>query len=321
MIKIDKKIINTDIVTILRTLKSYIAQKDNKEVLHDIVPTYGNVMVTCPYHKNGKEKKPSCGVSTIDQHAGNKEIPAGTVHCFTCGKTASLDVFISYLLGFIDSGEEGRKWLFHNFETSYTRQIQLESFDKEEKIIDYIPDKILDKFRYYHPYMYKRGLTNEVIEKYDIGYDEYSDSITFPVRDKDGNCVFIAKRSVKNKFFILPKDKDKPLYGVYELDYSKPDVYICESFFNALTLAKWGFNAIALMGVGSVDQYKLINKLPFRTFHIVLDGDLAGKRGTEKLAKAIRADKIVFLYDMYEGKDVNDLTFEQFKNVPFDIRT
>ena len=84
--------------------------------------------------------------------------------------------------------------------------------------------------------MFQRGLTKEIIERYDIGYDRINDMITFPVRDIKGNCLFIAKRSVKGKFFVLPSNRNKPLYGVYELDYNKPDLYICESFFNAFPM-------------------------------------------------------------------------------------
>ena len=101
-----------------------------------------------------------------------------------------------------------------------------------------------------------------------------------------------------------------------EHNYNKPDIFICESFFNALTLVKWGYNAIALMGTGSNYQYDLINKLPFRTIRICLDGDLAGRLGTKKLLEHIDKTKIVYSYNMFEGKDVNDLTEQEFLTVP-----
>lgn len=31
--------------------------------------------------------------------------------------------------------------------------------------------KELDRYRYIHPYMYKRGMTDDLIEKFDVGYD------------------------------------------------------------------------------------------------------------------------------------------------------
>ena len=192
--------------------------------------------------------------------------------------------------------------------------------DKIEEAYNIVAELQLQQYRFYHPYMYKRGLTDEIIEKYDIGYDKYSDMITFPVRDIKGRCLFLAKRSVKGKMFILPSNKNKPLYGVYELDYSKNDVYIAESFFNALTLVKWGYNAIALMGTGSNYQYELINKLKFRAIHLCLDGDMAGKHGVIKLMKVIDKGKLVYNHIMPDGKDINDLTKEEFLQAPCILR-
>ena len=78
LIKIDKKVISTDTQVILRSLKSYILEKNGREVLHDIMPTFDNIMVTCPFHKEGKERKPSCGISTKDKRVNGKEIPIFT---------------------------------------------------------------------------------------------------------------------------------------------------------------------------------------------------------------------------------------------------
>ena len=319
MYQIKNKTIDANMINILETLKSYILARDNRLILKDINDDGDNVMITCPFHKHGEERRPSCGVSTIDKHDGDKTYPAGTVHCFTCKYTAPLDKFISQILGFDDSGEEGRKWLLDNFDITTNRNIQIQFGSRgygKTLAQSFINEDLLKEFRFYHPYMYKRGLTNEIISKYDIGYDRYSDCITFPVRDIKGRCLFIAKRSVKGKMFILPSSKNKPLYGVYELDYNKPDVFICESFFNALTLVKWGYNAIALMGTGSNYQYNLINELPFRTIRICLDGDLAGRLGTKKLLENIDFNKLVYAYNMFDGKDVNDLTYEEFLTVP-----
>ena len=319
MIRIENKVIDAEVVTILEELKRYRMERDGKLILKDIKETGNNVMVTCPFHKDGMERKPSCGISTTE----TPDTPAGMAHCFTCGKSMQFDRLVSYLLGVEDGGSTGRKWLVENFDISYTRQLNVQlarGCNKKLQPEVFVMENLLQQYRYFHPYMYKRGLTDEIIERYDIGYDKINDMITFPVRDVNGRCIFLAKRSVKGKMFVLPEGKDKPLYGVYELDYSKPDVYICESFFNALTLTKWGYNAIALMGTGSNYQYPLINSLPFRTIHICLDGDMAGRHGTYRLAEMINKGKLVYIHTMYDGKDVNDLTHEEFLQVPYKIR-
>lgn len=319
MIRINNKVIDAEVITILEEIRRYRMDRDGKVILKDINETGNNIMVTCPFHKDGMERKPSCGVSSIE----TPDTPAGTVHCFTCGKNMQFDRFVSFLLGVEDGGSTGRQWLLEHFDISYTRILKVDL--NRGNIISnntytIVQEGQLEQYRYYHPYMYKRGLTDEIIERYDIGYDKYNDMITFPVRDIQGRCLFLAKRSVKRKMFVLPSNKNKPLYGVYELDYNKPDIYICESFFNALTLAKWGYNAIALMGTGSNYQYTLINKLPFRSIHLCLDGDMAGRHGVMKLMEIIDKGKLVYNHPMPDGKDVNDLTEKEFLEIPCIIR-
>ena len=99
----------------------------------------------------------------------------------------------------------------------------------------YIDEKELEQYRYYHPYMFKRGLNEKVINIFDIGYDDVQQAITFPVRDKDGNCLFVTKRSVNIKWFNYPNDVEKPLYGLYELYQLKEfprEVYVCETMID-----------------------------------------------------------------------------------------
>lgn len=311
MLYIKNKTLNTDVLRVLHDVDSYRLKRDGIHVINDFKEGDTNVMITCPYHKDGKERKPSCGVRLV-----GKKDEVGTTHCFTCGKTVGFTTLVSKLLGIEDSGSTGEQWLLENYDVSLSRKIGISlTRDEVKKQESYIPESELEKYRFYHPYMFTRGLTEEIIERYDIGYDKYNEQITFPVRDINGNCLFLGRRSVKSKFFVLPSDRYKPLYGVFELDYSKNDCYIVESFFNALTLVKWGYNAIALMGTGSNHQIPMINKLPFKTIHICLDGDMAGKHGTIRLCESISQTKLVVIHEMLPGKDVNDLTQEQFENL------
>ena len=80
---------------------------------------YTNTMVTCPFHKHGEERKPSCGV--------NNEPVDGKiwVHCFTCGYKGTLETFISRILGVKDDGTEGINWILQNFDVTYTRKLNV----------------------------------------------------------------------------------------------------------------------------------------------------------------------------------------------------
>lgn len=303
---------------------------------HTIRHTDKHIQTNCPFHKDGQESKPSCGITTEDIKQGSKIVPAGTVHCFTCGKTCLLPEMISELFGRNDFGTFGAEWLRKNFITAtYENRPEIElnltrNAETKKDTIKYVSEEELDKYRYYHPYMYQRKLTDDIIERFDVGYDNdyilvgkdgtdhHIKCVTFPVRDISGKTLFVARRSVETKFFHYPSGVTKPVYGVYELSQINPyptEVIICESIFNCLTCWAYGKYAVALNGTGTHDQYEQLRKLPVRKYILGLDPDEAGFRGRMKLRKALQNDKIITEYDIPAGKDINDLTKEEFDSL------
>lgn len=263
-----------------------------------------DIMTTCPFHKGGQERKPSFGISRAD----------GTCHCFACGWVGSLPEMISAVFGYDDGGSYGEKWLSRNFmalsvelRKPMALNLSRQRSQPKTKPVGFTEEE-LDSYRYIHPYMYKRGLTNEIIEEFDIGYDQKTSSITIPCYYADGTPAFIARRSVKTKFFNYPQDAEKPVYGA-ERFYAQQYEFavICESVFNALTCWKWGLPAVALLGTGAHEQYDILRNLPVRKFILALDPDEAGRKGAKRLKDALNGHKIITEFDIPEGYDINDL--------------
>ena len=325
--KIGKHELLAEPMEVLKTLK-YELEKQDIERFRIFKHTSNNIMTTCPFHENksgeiGMERRPSFGISTEEQRMGDRVIPSGTCHCFTCGYNSSIDEFVSNLFGYNDHGFFGRKWLIKNFLTLEVEHRKPVNFmanrGRDQKIEKqrYVSEKKLESFRYTHPYMYKRGLTDEIIEMFDVGYQEdykVNDTkrievITFPVRDVKGRTIFISRRSVKGKFFKLPTGSVKPLYGIYELmKYGSKTkrVIIVESQINALTCWVRGDQSVALFGTGDEEQTRMILSLPHREICIALDPDKAGYAGTQRLFKALRGKKIVTRMILPPGKDINN---------------
>lgn len=324
MIKLQDTIIQTDTQSILDMLKFDLAQHGVNR-FHIFRNNGDNVQTNCPFHKNGQERKPSFGV--------NGEIDK--CHCFSCGWAGTIEEMISELYGYQDDGKFGKRWLIKRFNTVEieTRPNIMEGFNvrrgvtfnhgknfanaETDRQIDRtgsgITEEELDKYRYIHPYMYERGLTDEIIERFDIGYDREREEITFPVRDLEGRCVFVAGRSVKSKFFRLPKDTDKPLYQGYRFtDGSYKYCYITESFLNCLTCWKYDKPAMAMMGTGNKKQYEILNKLPVREYILAFDPDEAGRKATERFRKNVHG-KIIKELVYTDNRDINDLQ-EEFLN-------
>lgn len=284
----------------LRISKSELFAKGYKE-------TGEYLMVQCPYHKYGLEHKPSAQFRKSD----------GLFYCHACKAVHSLESVINHCLHI-----NGKQWLMDNFESSASenRKVVFNIGKPEKQELKYVDKAILEKFRFTHPYMFKRRLNLDTIKKFDVGYDEDNDCITFPNRDENGNIVFIATRNIKNKYFHYPDGVEKPVYGLYEIYREQKHgadintVYICESMFNALTVWSYGKYAVALNGTGSSNQIEVLKKCPIRHFILALDPDEAGRKGTQKLIKGLN-NKILEIAEIPKNKDVNDLTKEEFDNL------
>jgi len=311
-----------DIVDLLRTELSL----QKVDLLKDTKNTFDNVMVTCIAHGDGVEKHPSCGISTVRKSDGNGGYyPAGTVHCFTCGYTADLPTFISNCFGHNDRGYNGFKWLTSNFvnlaiEKRKPLDIKL-SREQEVKEVEFVSEEELSKYRFTHPYMYHRKLTDEVIDYFDVGYDKETDSLTFPIHDIHGNVLFIQRRGVSKKTFMNADhaEKGSTLYGYYQvlqnLSWIK-ELIICESPIDALTCWTRRRPAVATLGVAlTKEQIKLLQRLPVTKYIEGFDRDKAGRIAAAKLKKRLGNTKLIYTVDWGDTKDWNLLTDEQWKNL------
>lgn len=299
----------TDLMSILEELRSQLSA-NGIQLLHTMRDTPDNIQVCCPYHKGGQERRPSAGIKKTD----------GIFHCFSCGETHTLQEMISHCFGRTDDivGAFGWEWLLKNFLTvsiEERKSIELNlSRTSVEKSTLYISDDELDKYRVYHPYMWKRKMTPEVVEIFDIGYDDSTKSITFPVRDVHGLCLFVARRSVVTKFFNYPAGAEKPVYGLYELSRLKrypQEIIICESMIDAIYFWTVGKYAVALNGLGNELQFQQLRVMPCRKFILCTDSDDAGMKARARIKKNVR-NKLITEYILPEGrKDANDCTPEE----------
>lgn len=269
-------------------------------------PVHDYLMVSCPYHNNGQEQRPSAQFRNSD----------GLFYCHACKECHSLPDVITHCLH-----ENGWSWLRKNFANVKTENRVVDIVPKDDKKIkkedtQYIPYEELNKYRYIHNYILNRGISKEIIIKFDVGFDPESECITFPIKDIKGNILFIARRSVNKKWYNYPMGVDKPIYGIYELNKFYPNVksvIICESMINCLTCWTYGQPAIALNGTGSYNQIKQLEKLPYREYILGLDPDNAGKMGSEKIINNLKTKKFLKQMIIPEGKDINDLTKEEFE--------
>lgn len=327
---------NVSLEEIFTELQSQLRINGSKYFEKEYRDSGTHIQVQCPYHSDGQEHKPSAGIRKSD----------GVFHCFACNEVHSLPEVISYVLGYNDIlGKEGIKWLTKNFATVQVEERKNVNLDFSRKIgkkydtldnrtlsdskdNNYVSEEELDSYRFYHPYWKKRGIEDEeIIELFDLGFDKKTECITFPVRNIKGDCLFVARRNVKTKFFNYPKGVEKPLYGLYELwvtarsndfKFSK-EVMICESMIDCILLWQAGFYALALNGLGNDLQFKQLNELSCRKFVLVTDNDEAGYKARKRIKKYVKRKLFTEIQFPNDIKDVGDLgkagKFDYIKNI------
>ncbi|EJR28741.1 DnaB-like helicase C-terminal domain-containing protein [Bacillus mycoides] len=179
-------------------------------------------------------------------------------------------------------------------------------------------------------YFIKRGLSNEIIEKYRLG--AVSEDTLELFKNIKGAPYFLSMYRyvlpVNNRFFITRLDEDKtsshdaPRYrnfGEVELlnsHYIKDEeiqfIFVVEGYFDALSIETLGYNSIALNSVSNAS--KLIKEIKLneedarqKQFILIADNDEAGKELEEKLQIEFKKMNMSLHTVPLEGyKDINE---------------
>lgn len=304
--------------------------------------------ICCPFHGGGNERKPSCGFVTSLDNTVN--LPLGFMHCFVCkdSRHRSLAMPFLQMLGCIlnnrdpNTPREIAEALAINYLSKYNldRSV-LQAFvgtglhrkrPSSTKIAEFI--QTYDWQTPYEQgrseearqYLYSRGISDYVIDKFKLGYDpEYNvgdltyRTITFPVFNSNGVCIFLPRRSIDSKIFFLPDDVPKPVYGM-EHCIDSEEIWVCESAFNAHTCWQNNKSAVALFGSSaSATQLKTLLDEPknLKRYILALDPDDAGFSGTKSLSVALRDQYQVRVasYPFKTGQDLNNLDSIEFSKI------
>jgi DNA primase len=159
-------------------------------------------------------------------------------------------------------------------------------------------------------YLYSRGITDEIIEKYDIGYTvsgEYSYRIIVPSYDMEDRLNYFVGRAwvpKKMKYKNPSVPKDEIIFNESRINWEE-NVYLCEGVFDAFFLP----NPIPMLG--KILSNNLFEKLYERCqgeIHICLDGD--AWEDTLKLYHNLNGGKFynkVKILKLPKDRDVCDL--------------
>jgi len=142
-------------------------------------------------------------------------------------------------------------------------------------------------------YLYSRGITDEMIEKYGIGFCDKGDHvgrIVIPSYNKKGELNYYIARSwdpmSRAKYKNPKEEKDKIIFWESLIDWSR-DIYLVEGAFDGLFLD----NSIPMLG-------KHMSELLFETIHKKAKGEVTICLDADAWVNAVR------LYHDLNGGDL-----------------
>tara|TARA_B100000902_G_C27194169_1_gene855538 strand:- start:266 stop:1183 length:918 start_codon:yes stop_codon:yes gene_type:complete len=210
-------------------------------------------------------------------------------HCWVCDAKGKSVFSLAKKLKAAKSIYQELEAIYKNSKFSKSKYVK-DSFVKLPE--EYIPMAFLksDSLSYGHAkkYLDKRGITEEDIIKYSIGYcvdGDYGGRIIVPSYDSNGNLNYFVARSFYNsplKYKNPPAPKDTIIFDMY-INWNMP-VILCEGVFDAMAIKK---NAVPLLG--KTVQDTLLKNLINNTKEVIvcLDADAQDTiyKVTEKLLR------------------------------------
>lgn len=189
--------------------------------------------------------------------------------------------------------------------------------------------RILDAWAWIHPYLTEvRGLSEEVINRYQVGYDEKENKIVIPhfwheklvgwQKRKLNHPDYYRKpgHELEAKYVDSPEFPKKLTFYNYDQMRNRDisDVVIVESALSVLKAETWGeVNVISPFSArASKEQINILKE--FRSITIFLDDDIAGWRGALWLCKALyRSAHVTVVVESH--RDPDDVSHEEYKKL------
>jgi DNA primase len=180
---------------------------------------------------------------------------------------------------------------------------------------------------YRHPYLGKRGISEEVQRVMRIGYCRTSKSVTIPWFTPDGKLANIKfrKASKTEKTFWYIKGGIPLRHLVYGIDViyrnNVKESVIVEGEVDAMYLMTAGIPAIATGGSAfTKEKAELIIKSPIERLYICADNDDVGRKLHESIVDVLNGYTELYKFNLpIRYKDVNEVqnvtTIKSFKDV------
>lgn len=294
----------------------------------------GQIVLRCPFHKGGQERKPSFSVN----------VEEGLFHCFTCHESGNIPMLLR-LLGLSPHQIDAEIAPFKN-QLLRARDLQRLKRQNAGKYNDpfrahtVLSEAIIDGFNWCPTQLTNAGFSWQWLQHLQIGVDRRGNRITYPIRDIYGNLAgFSGGATMAGQFpkykvykgrrksdagIVIPSDygewfdDEYPGYEFQNHDYlwNYDKVYprlffgkevqqliVVEGFKAAIWLLQHGYrNTVALMGAYLSEKQKQLLLRVDAEIILFLDNDEAGQEATQKIGNSLLRVKPTVWTATYENQ-------------------
>ena len=274
-----------------------------KEHLHKVKRS-GNeeVMAICPFHRKADGSEEHTGSFAMNIHSG-------LWYCHACHLRGNLYTFLRDVG--ISRADIDFRYKGALEEAEHYAPARPDPLAVVEATTEALDESFLGMFDFCPVDLLNDGYPEELLRRFDVGFDEKHMRITFPLRDKKGRLIGISGRTIINaqprykvydyeyKDFGLPERKTEKrvlLWNIhkiaiqlaFERDIESQYVVVTEGFKGAMRVAQAGIaNTTALMGSYlSSEQQWMLERLGCPVL-LMFDNDQAGQSGLLDAAKRL----------------------------------
>lgn len=187
-------------------------------------------------------------------------------------------------------------------------------------------------------YFKSRGFSPEVVERFNLGYDEAKGAIVIPY-DRDGSYYITRDtktpiNQTEGRIIRKPKSDDagaEPIYNRAALYNGGKPCFVCESPIDAISIITAGGGKCSAISLGGTGHRKLIEAVekqkPTCMLILSFDADEPGQKATELAAAELKEQGVPFIIANYSleaypedsHKDANDFLRGNLAQLEADI--
>ena len=328
----------TDLKCAMDYLQQYVRLSDVAELYAELIPCGADRYKCLSFFK--EEKTPSC---FLDDNLCK-------YHCFATGESGDMYDLVGYKEGL--ELTESVEWISNHFNIELTQfmreltpeeQMYAKMYHAMKGMVENQHKELLGNEKMLQ-YLHSRGVTDDSIDLYQLGYvgfqglprNEYYDMFQLDRKDMYRDALLLPIQNERGQFLYWQSRPNLPMGGKYVFVrdshplFLEPRLFgfpqarkkmrqtglplvITEGVFDCIAVNQVGYPSVAVLGTHITPEFwSLLERFHIKKAILLLDGDTAGQSKTIKTCESYMETQRAF--ELYVANLNEGLDPEEFEN-------